>query len=621
MSIASVVLATMVGVGFGVLLVTIDDLRGAAQRATHARDELADAVRLQNLVVDLETGQRGFVITRQERFLQPWSAARAAFPATARQLVRAVEDPQQAVLARRIVWQIREYLRDYSEPLVRAARRSESRARSLMVTEEGRRRVDGLRAGFDRFEATERPILAQRLRSDNATARRAVVAASVGLAGSIFVLLLCGVYLTRAIAVPVRRTARMARTLASGDLAVRLPEKSTAEIGDLERAFNELGTSLEDGREELGRLADEQSALRRVATLVAHGVPASRLFETVTREVGQSVGADLARMERYESDGTVTALAAWSREPGVRPAVDRRFALEGTSIAAEVRRTGRPARVDSFDGATGPIAEEARELGIVSSVGCPIVVGGGVWGVIAASARSREPFAPGTEARIAEFTELVASAVANAEARAEVAASRARILTAADDARRRVVRDLHDGAQQHLVHAIVTLKLARQALLRGEDAVPLVAEALGHTEQGNTGLRELAHGILPSVLTRGGLRAGVNALASRVPLTVTVDVPPDRYQPQIEASAYFVVAEALTNTVKHAHARHADVTAWRENGTLHIDVRDDGVGGARHDGNGLIGLEDRMAAVGGELRVESPRGGGTLVAARLPLPR
>jgi signal transduction histidine kinase len=195
------------------------------------------------------------------------------------------------------------------------------------------------------------------------------------------------------------------------------------------------------------------------------------------------------------------------------------------------------------------------------------------------------------------------------------------VLAAGDEARRRVVRDLHDGAQQRLVHTILTLKSARHALLEGEEAPDsFLAEALAQTEQANIELRELAHGILPSVLSRGGLRPGIDALVSRTNLPVTVDVSRERFPAGIEASAYFVVAEALTNVVKHSRAKRAEVKASAENRILHIEVSDDGVGGALPDGTGLVGLDDRVAAAGGRLRVESPRGGGTLVAADLPLP-
>jgi signal transduction histidine kinase len=232
----------------------------------------------------------------------------------------------------------------------------------------------------------------------------------------------------------------------------------------------------------------------------------------------------------------------------------------------------------------------------------------------------RPQFPADAEQRMTEFTELVGTAISNIQAREDLAASRARIVAAADDERRRLVRDLHDGAQQRLVHTIISLKLANRALQpNGEPGSELVAEALAHAERANVELRELAHGILPSVLTRGGLRAGVGALASRMPVPVEVTVAVDRLPAPVEATAYFVVAESLTNVAKHSGAEHAAVVARVEDGTLQLRVRDDGVGGARPDGSGLVGLADRLAALDGQLRVDSPVDGGTLVAADIPL--
>jgi signal transduction histidine kinase len=234
---------------------------------------------------------------------------------------------------------------------------------------------------------------------------------------------------------------------------------------------------------------------------------------------------------------------------------------------------------------------------------------------------THEALPPDTEARLASFTELVATAIANAESSAEIVASRTRILAASDDARRQIVRDLHDGAQQRLVHTVITLKLAQRALAKGAENGPLlVQEAIGNAEQAIAEVRELAHGILPSVMTRGGLRAGIDALASRMSVPVEVAIPADRLPAPIEATAYFVVAEALTNVAKHAGPTSAAVAARVEDGTLRVEVRDDGVGGARPDGSGLQGLSDRLAALDGRLRIESPADGGTLVVATIPIP-
>jgi signal transduction histidine kinase len=300
--------------------------------------------------------------------------------------------------------------------------------------------------------------------------------------------------------------------------------------------------------------------------------------------------------------------------------VGSRHPLGGENVSSLVLRTGRPARIDDYSTATGVLGAYARRVGIRSMVATPIVVEGRVWGAMMAASLQVEPLPSDTESRIGQFAELTTTAISNIQARSDVVASRARVVQAADEERRRVVQDLHDGAQQRLVQTVITLKLARRALANGEEAAPeLLDDALAHAEQATVELRELAHGILPSVLTHGGLSAGVDALASRMPVPVENGVSVGRLPAVIEATAYFVVAEAFTNVAKHAHAGSVAVAAHLADATLHVQVRDDGVGGARAGGSGLLGLRDRLAAVNGRLRVESPPEGGTVVAAAIPL--
>jgi PAS domain S-box-containing protein len=373
-------------------------------------------------------------------------------------------------------------------------------------------------------------------------------------------------------------------------------------------------------QEELERLAAEQAALRRVATLVARGSPAAEIFGAVAEEVGRLLRVDDTRLVRYADDGTVTVVASWGAL-GEQIPVGTTMRLEGTNIAALVRETGRSARMDDYAGAGGAVGERMRAHGIRSAIGTPILVEGGVWGALIIATLQDEPLPAGSEPRVGEFTALIATAIANTQAKAELQASRARVVAAGDEERRRVVRDLHDGAQQRLVHTVITLKLAKRALPHDhEKAGALVDEALAHAERATAEVRELAHGILPAVLLRGGLPAGVGALAARMPVPVETHVAAGRMAPAVEATAYYVVAEALTNIAKHARATRAAVTARIADGTLQVAVRDDGIGGARPDGSGLMGLGDRLAVLDGSLRVESLPGEGTLVAATIPLP-
>ena len=375
-------------------------------------------------------------------------------------------------------------------------------------------------------------------------------------------------------------------------------------------------------RAELGLLAEEQAALRRVATLVAREASPTEVFSAVTEELGRLLGADIASLLRLEPGNTATVLAAWSESEDGQIAAGTSIPLEGESLATGVLRTGRTMRAGSPEQAPPRIAAIGHQLGVTSTVATPIVVEGRMWGGMSVSSKQPEPLPLDTEPRIAAFAELVAAAIANAENRAELAASRARIVAAADESRRRIERDLHDGAQQRLVHAVIALKLALRALSNAEpNAGELVAEALSHAEQANSELRELAHGILPAALSRGGLKAGVEGLVSRVSLPVGVDVLAERLPASVEATAYFVISEALTNAVKHARATGAQVMARLEQGELRVEVRDDGVGGAQAShGTGLGGLEDRVSALDGRLAVDSPPGGGTCVCARLPVP-
>jgi PAS domain S-box-containing protein len=354
------------------------------------------------------------------------------------------------------------------------------------------------------------------------------------------------------------------------------------DVTDRRRGEEELRRAqrkVEASRDALRLLAEEQAALRRVATLVARAASPGALFSAVTAEASRLLDGHATALVRYEAGGAATVVATYGGER------------------------------ETIDGDDRGVSAEAA-----------IVVEGRRWGAL--SAWTREESLPlNTEVRLAQFAALVATAIANAESRAQLTASRARVVATADEARRRIQRDLHDGAQQRLVHTVIVLKLAKRELGdAGGPASALVEEALQHAEHATAELRELVRGILPAALSTGGLQSGIRALVEHVAVPVTVDVPAERLPAAVEATAYFIVAEALTNVVKHANAVSARVSAVIADGALAVEVRDDGAGGARLDGSsGLLGLHDRAAALNGELRVESPAGGGTAIRARLPL--
>jgi signal transduction histidine kinase len=377
-----------------------------------------------------------------------------------------------------------------------------------------------------------------------------------------------------------------------------------------------------DSRAGITRLAKEQAALRRVATLVAHKAPAEEVFAAVAGEVGQLLPVDSASMCRYESDGTLTFVAQWGNVVGRFP-VGSRWALGGHNLGTLVFRTGRPARVDSYaDSSSGPLGVGIREEGLRSAVATPIIVQGRLWGLIAAGSILEQPLPLDTEARLASFTELVATAISNAENLAELTASRARVVAAADETRRRIERDLHDGAQQRLVSLALALRATQAAVppglgdLGGE--LVNVGEGLVSVMDD---LREMARGIHPGILSEGGLAPALKVLARRSAVPVLINMHADARLPQrVEVAAYYVVCEALTNAAKHAHASVVQVSAATAGQVLHLHVRDDGAGGADPvRGSGLIGLKDRVEALGGTITIDSPAGAGTSLHAELPL--
>ena len=452
--VASGLLALLVGAAFASLLFTVAELREVERRARQSQEVLVLANRLERLIVDAETGLRGFVITGQSDFLEPWQAAQAAFPPQAATLEQLVADnPDQQARAERIMRAAASYHEDYAVPLVESARRDPASVRTVAATEAGKRRLDAIRVEFDRFVATEDDLAAARQAQSDAVTNRAVIAAAGGSAGSVLLIVLFAAYLNRAIVRPVRLAASMACRLADGDLGVRLPESGRGEIGVLERSFNTMAASLQESREQLTR-------------------------------------------------------------------------------------------------------------------------------------------------------------------------SRARIVAAADQARRHIERDLHDGTQQRLVSLVLNLRAA-EAALPAEPAEPRrqLAEIADELASATDDLRVLSRGIHPAILTDGGLQPALTALARRsaVPVELTVDVPARLPEP-VEVAAYYVVSEALTNVAKHARASLAHVELRVSAEGLHLSVRDDGVGGASPGpGSGLIGLIDRVEAMGGTLSLTSSTGQGTALVADLPV--
>ncbi|HYR16220.1 MAG TPA: GAF domain-containing protein, partial [Mycobacterium sp.] len=374
---------------------------------------------------------------------------------------------------------------------------------------------------------------------------------------------------------------------------------------------------------ELAALAEQQAALRRVATLVAREVSATEVFCAVADEMASCLHLANATITRFDDDGALTIVALGRLEPGLTniPSIGQRLSLEGDNLAVRVLRTGGAARMDSHEDAPGPVSAAIRAMGLRGTVGAPIVVNGKVWGM-AALGSSGEPLPPGTEERIADFADLLATAIAAATARADLIASRARIVAAADDARRRLERDLHDGAQQRLISLGLMLRRAENSLPPElHDQKRQLSDICSALSGVSEDLQEISRGIHPAILSKGGLGPALKTLARRSPVPVDLDLTIDRrFADSVELAAHYVVAEALTNAAKHAQASEITLSARADDHNLNLSIRDNGVGGAdSRNGSGLIGLKDRVEALGGHIEVVSPAGTGTSLHATLPL--
>jgi signal transduction histidine kinase len=422
-----------------------------------------------------------------------------------------------------------------------------------------------------------------------------------------------------AVGVPVNVEGGIWGVMIAASRVEPLPAGTEAQLA----GFTELAATAvasAQARVELRGYAEEQAALRRVAVLVAQGASPEEVFAAVTREAGRLLDVDRATMARYGPDGTETVLAAWDSARPTIP-VGSRWSPGGRNMQTMVFQTGQPARIDDYAGASGDVAQAVRAFGLRAAVGVPVGVGGRLWGVMVLASRAG-PLPAGTEARLAGFTELAATAIANAEAQAALTASRERIVATADATRRRIERNLHDGAQQRLVSLTLTLRAAEAAAPAGTgELVQQLDEVAAGLDGVLADLREIARGLHPAILAESGMAPALKMLARRAAVPVNLDIQIEGRLPDaIETAAYYTVAEALTNAAKHAGATAAEIEVTAGDGVLHVRVRDDGRGGADFShGSGLVGLADRAEALGGRLQLDSPPGAGTTLEITLPL--
>jgi signal transduction histidine kinase len=618
--LATALLAILIGLSFGMLIYTVTSEHTAIHTAQKSQQILILANETERRVVDLETGERGFLLTHEQRFLEPWNAARAALPGQLTELRGLVADePEQEDRVDALVEDIDSYVTDHSVPVVDSASAGIGPQDLLGVLSEGRSRVDAIRAQFDEFTSAQTAIVVSERADEDARAKRAVTFAVGGLVLSVLLITGYVFFLRRAIVRPLTDAAGLASRVSMGDLDVRMPGTGVGEIGDLEHSFNSMAESLATSRAGLERYATEQTVLRGIATLVARGGKADEVFDAVAEGMANVFDADIATIHRVESDHSLTTVGLHGVDPESGQMIGKDL-FQSAGLSDTLADSKGSGRFDDMDRLSGPGGEDVRRLGIRSMVTGRISVEGSLWGLVAVSSR-KGPFPPDTEERMTGFSELVATAVASAQSRSELIASRARIVSASDAARRKIERDLHDGAQQRLVTTALELRHigsnlpahmteTRQRLATIGDALEGVLEDL----------REISRGIHPAILSQGGLAPALKALARRSSIPAKSDVDIEGRLPEpVEVAAYFTVSEALTNAAKHAEATLVEIRARISEGWLELSVRDDGVGGADEaSGSGLVGLHDRISVIGGFFDLSSPRGQGTSLTVRLP---
>jgi signal transduction histidine kinase len=611
---------------FVFLFAAVTGLRDADATARRSEAMLVSADRLEKLVFSLDEDTRALVLTHDPAFRQAYDADLAVFHGVEANLERLAgrDSAAEGRRVHQIIGAANAYLRGRLAPLTNTALGDAAGARATVDGGQGLRQLAALRNQCENFENTQRRAAAASERRSEDAARTAVVFALVDAAGTLLLIVFFVAYLTRVIIRPVRHAADVAGQLAEGHLAIRMPETSPGEIGRLECRFNTMVRSLETSRDRLRQVADQQRALRRVATLVACGVSPTEVFDAVAAEVGNVLYVDHTQIIRFEPDGTARTLGYWNNPgaPKVMPPLGGHWPIEAGSVTASVRDTERPARMTNYEHATSAIGIWAHAAGVQSAAGCPVKVEGRIWGAMVINSLDAEPLPQGTEAHMQEFIELVGTAIANAQSRTDLLASRARVVAASDESRRRIERDLHDGAQQRLV--TLALKLRTIQSTAGPEQTRFVeqlTEPIHDLSDILNDLQEVSRGIVPPTLARSGLGPALRSLARHSPVPVELHANPRERLPEpVEVAVYYTLAEALTNIAKHAKATEVRVDLATEHQTVRLSIQDDGQGGADlHKGSGLVGLKDRIEALGGTIEITSPPEAGTSLFVNIPV--
>ena len=612
-------MALLSAASFGVLSQVISEVCDADTAARDSRAALASAGRLERLLFELDADSQALALVDDQGFQQEYAAVRSAFDAAKTELEAFRGSKSQTAAARRLAQADDAYVRDYLTPLMTTARNGPLSVRSAVQEGTGRQRLATLRDQGAVFERTQRTIADAAARRAAAAAGEAFIAVTIAAGIALLLITLFVVYVARTIVRPLRHIALLA---GDRDVDDRTPEASPREIRVLKSRLNTMVASLEASQNKLRQFADMQGGLRRVATLIARGSSPSEVFTAVAAEVGHVLDAAHTVIVRFEADDTANVVAYWNDPdvPQVMPPLDGHWPIEEGTVTATVRSTERPTRMNDYERNTSAIGRWARVMNLRCVVGCPVKVEGRVWGAMIIHYIDAEPIYGVTEDRMQEFVELVGTAIANAQSRSDLLTSRARVVAAADESRRRIERDLHDGAQQRLVSLALKLRTAAD----GSDEGPVreLLDGLVHDLSDILDdLQKVSRGIVPPILTRSGLPPALRSLARRSPVPVRLRMGgiEGRLPERVEVAVYYTVSEVLTNVIKHAHASEVRIDLDLRDATIRLSMRDDGCGGADlSGGTGLVGLKDRVEALNGHIAVDSPPGGGTSVLVTIP---
>ncbi|GAA2582507.1 hypothetical protein GCM10010399_10380 [Dactylosporangium fulvum] len=636
-----VALCLVAGLLLGVALhtaVTAFDDRGRQARAAHTSHQaVVTAALVRTGVLAMEHGEHRYVVTGDPAHLRSWARARAMVESRIAQLPRLTADrPAQATLAAGLDQQIRQYLDTHPASAIKALRPGPTAAPDLGRLTSDQHQLDAIRHTAERFVGNERRhAAAQETRAERAFTR-AGTATGLGIITCLFVVPVLITYTTRVIVRPVRTAAAMADKLAAGTQTGRMPTDGPHEIGLLQRSFNTMALSLQRHHDDLNRVVVEQTALRRIASLMACTEAPDAVFDTITGQAGRLFEADTALLVRYDSDGAGTILAAWagdhpSDRTGKRPLVGERTPLPLRDTTGRMRALRQSfCRHVGWERPDMPVAADGV-AGSTRGVGAPIMVRGQVWGALALLGEAGGRLRRDDTERTADFTDLAGLVVDTVEARIRLAAVSARLIDAGDETRRKLERDLHDRIQHHLIAVILRLRML-EADMTGRDATeggtatgPVIADQVATIDGDLANVVEevqtIAHGVYPAILTQRGLEAALDAMARRSPIPIErhIDLSP-ALPPVLQTSVYDIVAESLANTTKHAHASHLRIIAHQDGQKVWLRIEDDGAGGADSGrGTGIRSLTDRVQALGGTVQLHSPRGEGTRLIITLPL--